>query len=490
MRFHSPADPGEQRRITIGVLLSLLFLLALWLRLTELHTPFFGDQSIYYYLSYTLGVPPASARDLEPLVSHVVVRPFMYLFFFPWAHLGLTAFRLVNIVVGSTIPCWVLLICTRSRVSPYVALPFAVITCLHRGLIEYSARVFPDTLALALVLLGCLFYLSRRMGLAGAALTLAALTKEAYAVFLLPLTLDGALAYWRTRSWRFLAPLAGFTAAVSTNAFSVFVLHARPQGWSQNALYDGFFSGFLWTYWFIPVGLLLIAGTQWLLLALSLTGPLFYIGWAVLLKRGVEGWYIIGPLCFALIATAVAFQTAITAFFDPTPPGATRTSSFNRSMTFIRGACGAGLLAIVLMQPASSGWRDIAKFESIGDAAKAHLSLSPVRSLPVVERLMELRPSSVYALDTFWGYSFYPLSFVTSYVEKFYTSANASIASDQQIIDTIARHEAVVWGPVHTAQAKRIYARIQACQVYSDEMHRLIANPRRCLAAPGTLSSP
>jgi len=381
----------------------VLFVVAFWIRLHRLQTPFFGDQSLYYYLSYTLGFGPTSVSTLEPLTSHVVVRPFMYVFFFPWARLGFTAFRLANIVVGSAVPGLVFLLSVKFRANHYLAAAIALITCLHNGMVEYSVRGFPDMLTTALMLCGYLAYYSKRWRTATVVLCFMVLSKEAYAMFLMPLLLDGSVRWFRYRSKLIIAPIAALVAVFATNGYAVLGLHARMQGWSKHAVYDGFFSGFLWTYWYIPVGVLLLVTRKWQVLAIALAAPIFFLVWGCVLRRGVEDWYIIGPLCVALVATTVALQSAVTCFQPNTAAAEALGPRRVRFRLFVGRVTGALLTLILILPSAESGWLGIASLTRLIDAFSSVPKLEHAKTLSIVEPLKTLRPRSMIVVDMFWA---------------------------------------------------------------------------------------
>ena len=206
--------------------LAFLFVLSLWPRLHQLHSQVYGDESLYYYLSYTLGLAPASVAHLEKLWTHLAVRPFLYLFFFPWAHMGFTAFRCANIVVGSSIPCLMFLLCKKLRVNSFLAIAAAAVVSFHPTCVVFSTQVFPDTLATALVLLGYLGHFTRRVWVWTLLFCLMVLTKEAFAMFLLPLLVVDGLAFLRHGSRKVLAPVLALVAVAITNSISTL----RPRG--------------------------------------------------------------------------------------------------------------------------------------------------------------------------------------------------------------------------------------------------------------------
>jgi hypothetical protein len=298
-------------KLLLYPLLLLLFALSFLLRIRSLHMDVFGDETLYYYLSKTLGFAPDSMRDLLPLWTHVSVRPFLYLFYFPWAQIGFATYRVVSILVGSIVPCLIFVLGTRMRANPYLAACFALVASLHPQFILFSTVGFPDMLATALLLCGLLAHNANATRWATVLFCLMVLAKEAFAMFLVPLVIDGAIALWRSRKRSIIAPLAGLFAVALTNGFELFVLHGPPQGWSSNGISSDFYAGFLCSYWFIPFALLLLLHKEYRVLALGLGAPAFFFVWGNILKKGVDSWYVVGPLAVALLAATVAVQRAV-----------------------------------------------------------------------------------------------------------------------------------------------------------------------------------
>jgi hypothetical protein len=462
---------------------AVLFCIALWIRLQKLQTPFFGDQSLYYYLSYTLGFGPASVHDVAPPTAHLVVRPFMYLFFFPWARLSFTAFRLANIVVGAMVPGLVFLLGVKFRANHYLAAAVALIACLHGVLIEYSVKVFPDTLASALMLCGYLAYFSRRARTATVLLVLMALTKEAYALFLVPLVFDSAVRWIRHGNWLIVAPIAGFLAVFITNGCAMFLLHAPMQGWSRNPMGERFMSDFLWTYWCIPFGVILLVELRWQVLGIALAAPLFYTLWGHVLGRGVEQWYTIGPLCVALVAAAVAMQSAAN-FFQAadigTRPGGSKWAPVK---IFLGRISAAMLVAILIMTPAESGWRDLAKLDTLIDAVTKVPKLERVKTWSAVKVFEKLKPRSLIVVDTFWAYSYYPYGFLTSRVGGAYSHETNDPSEDAQLADVLSHYEAIFWDGNVTKQAKRIRTLLKPCLMYQEAQVAIYWHSQKCLTS-------
>ena len=165
-------------------------------------------------------------------------------------------------------------------------------------------------LATALLLCGLLAYFNSTRW-ATLLFCLSVLTKEAFAMFLVPLLVDGTIRMCKTREKLVLAPMLGLVVVAITNGFEVYILRGPPQGWSSNRIGNHFYSGFFWSYWFIPFALLLLLYKKFRILAVSLGAPAFFYVWGHVMKKGVNTWYIIGPFSVALFAVTVAVQRAM-----------------------------------------------------------------------------------------------------------------------------------------------------------------------------------
>jgi hypothetical protein len=407
----------------------------------------------------------------------------MYVFFFPWARLGFTAFRIANAMVGSTVPCLIFLLSVKFRTNPYLAAVFALIACIHGQLIDYSIIGFPDMLATAMLLCGYLAYFSDRVLLATILLCLTVLTKEAFGMFLLPLVVDGGFRYQAHRSRLAIAPIAGLLVVVATSLISVRLLHGRPQGWSTNGIYEGFFSGFLFSYWYIPFGIVLLLHKEFQVLAVAVAAPLFFLIWGYALKKGVDQWYTIGPLAVALFVTSVSVQRAIEELQSITKvSGAELTSRFLNLRNLVAGLVSAMVLATLIMPPSDSGLKNIANIKTLSQMFTFAPESQAVTTQAVTKRLRKLKPESLLVMDTFWGYSFYPFGFLTSRVGKAFSKNTDNANEDIQLVEVLNRYDTIVWGENRTSQAKRIRNLLAHCVKYQDSQFSLYRQSRKCLA--------
>jgi len=263
----------------------------------------------------------------------------------------------------------------------------------------------------------------------------------------------------------------------------MFLLHAPMQGWSKNAMGEHFLPQFLWTYWCIPFGLLLLLERRWQVLGVALAAPLFYTVWGRVLGRGVEQWYIIGPLCVALVAAAVAMQSAAN-FFQATDIG-TKPGGFKWApvKTFLGRISATTLVAMLIMPPPESGWRDLAKLDTLIDAVSNVPKLEPVRMWGVINVLNKLKPQSLIVVDTFWAYSFYPFGFLTRHVGGAYSHETNDPKEDAQLADVLSHYDAIFWDGNVTKQAKRIRTLLKPCLIHQEAQISVYRHSQTCLAS-------
>ena len=464
-------------------LLLLPFMLALSglsfvLRVREIHMDVFGDESLYYYLSKTLGIAPASAKDLPHLWTHVSVRPFMYLFYFPWAQFGFIPFRAVNILVGSAVPCLICALGVRMRVNAYIAVCFAILASVHPQFILYSVVTFPDMLATALLLGGLLAYYSKSTRWAALLFCLSVLTKEAFAMFLVPLLVEGSIRFWKTREKSCIAPMLGLAAVVITNGFELYVLHGPSQGWSSNRIGNDFYAAFLWSYWFIPFVLLLLLHKEYNVLTISLGAPAFFYVWGHVMGKGVDAWYIIGPFSIALFVVSVAVQRAV----DTLKAGA---DAFGDELPLWlripRSLCAAAVLLCLIAAPVDSGWRKTNIEESIARLGKPWVMPGSGNIARAAAVLKGLKPENLLVMDVFWGFSYYPFGLLGRHVDSMCSEENDNCRpNESRLRDALARHTHVIWAKKNLRWEKSLKPTLDSCLVYENLEFTIYAINETC----------
>jgi hypothetical protein len=490
-------DAAASGRVSTGRLKSLartlqphvlpwttLFAVALAFRLRQLHEPLYGDQALYFYLSKTLGFAPDSLRDLEPLWTHVVVRPFLYLFFWPWANVGLTAFQVANILVGATIPCLIYSLSVRFGVRSALAAIVAFAASVHPVLVAFSARGFPDNLATALILAGYLAYFSNRAAVAVTLSLLTVLTKEAFAMFLLPLLVDSTYRFLTSRSKLILAPLLGLAAVVVTSVVSIYVFDGRLQGWGSGKPEPWFFRAFLCTAWFAPLYLLLLLRRQLQVLLIGLAAPAFFVIWGFVLHRGIEQWYVYGPFCVALFPLSVALQAAMVRVTAPVDVQTTSISAWQRIEPILTMSCAVALLGTIIVLPEQSGWRswlDLVKAEQLFSQPKRTVD----HTRHMAQLIEQRRPQRVLVMNVFWAFAYYPLGTTAKHISKHFTGSEDDAAAKSALAALVQQHEYVVLGgsTKESAQAEHFRRAFKQCELHRSGDLALYEVDQKCLTA-------
>jgi hypothetical protein len=255
------------------------------------------------------------------------------------------------------------------------------------------------------------------------------------------------------------------------------------QGWSKSAMGERFLSQFLWTYSFVPFGLLLLLERKWQVMGVAAAAPLFYTVWGHVLGRGVEQWYIIGPLCVALVAATVAMQSAAN-FFQAADIGTRPGGSKWAPVKIYLGRISAAMLvAILIMPPPESGWRELAKLDTLIDAVSNVPKLEPVETWSSIKALEKLKPRSLIVVDTFWAYAFYPFGFLTNHVGGAYSHETDDPSEDARLADALSHYDAIFWDSNATKQAKRIRTLLKPCLIYQEAAVSIYSHSQKCLAS-------
>ncbi len=475
----------KRDKLSLLPFMLVLFTLSFLLRVRSIHMDVFGDETLYYYLSKTLGIAPASTKDLPPLWTHFSVRPFLYLFFFPWAQLGFIPFRLVNILVGCTVPCLIFALSTRMRASAYLAMCFALLASLHPQLIFHSVVAFPDMLATALLLGGLLAYFSDSTRWATLLFCLSVLTKEAFAMFLVPLLVDGSIRRCKAREKLVIAPMVGLAVVAITNGFEVYVLHGALQGWSSRRIGDDFYWAFFWSCWFIPFALLLLLHKEYRVFAISLGAPAFFYVWDHVMKKGADAWYVIGPFSVAMFVVTVAVQKALDTLKTSASPLPEEAPAPPLWLRIPKPLCSAAILLILIVAPQGSGWRTIHVEDSLAQLGEPWLKAGSGNIARAAAALKKMKPQNLLVMDAFWGCSYYPFGLLARHVDSMCTEDNYHcITNESQLRNALGRHTDIIWANKNLPRELTFRHLLKDCLVYKNReftIYRLNAACRKQL---------
>ena len=467
---------------------ALLFAIAFWLRIGTLDVSLYGDETWYFHLARTLGLGNDHVVNPFPRAAHVLARPFLYVFYWPWAQLGFTTFRAVNIVISAATVSVTALVCQSLRLGRLASFVACLLVATHQMSLCYATRVFPDTPATFFALLAVWAFVAERPRATFLLCVAATLTKEAFALIplaLLALSIElggpwqlrlrRPMAYWVAAS---LLPLALLTLV------SIFLLGGRLQGWS-NLPPDGRFLGIMGFGWdFAALYLALAVLGYWRVLVLALANPLFYLAWWHILGRGVNEWYVVG----AIPMTAMAVAAALDGFGRAARLA--RTSLVGRVRAIVAGALLGTFAAQPLLAVPDTPWAHLLvslQLEWYRHPKETDWSALP----PIVARLHEAPPSELLLVDCFWAHSFYPFGLVAEHVEIVRAVPAGTTEPQHRDHDIIpeltpdrlearaARADAVV---ILEYPANRpLRDRLARCRVASSGVYHLYREPARCL---------
>jgi hypothetical protein len=405
----------------------------------------------------------------------------MYLFFYPWANIGFITFRCTNIVLGALVPCLVYLLSTRFRVNSYLASAVAAIISFHPVCVFFSTIVFPDTLATVLILSSYLAFFSRKLKTATLLFCVTVLTKEAFAMFLIPILAIGAVEFLRKRSWSILSPIAAVCTVACTNGASLYLLGGRLQGWSTAQADPNFFAQFLASPWFLSFLAVLIFHKEFEAFAISLGAPLFFAVWSGVLHKGVDGWYILGPLPVALVSTSVALMRTFEVL-SRFGIDSRRSHHIWKNFTTVCSRCAAAVCLFALAtSPDTSGWQSLR-------SERTFEMLSRPRPLPksgTIEQVVTFlkshdRPKTLLAIDLFWAFAFYPLGRTAERVDKWYPNGSNDERETSILAQMLSEHDCVIWGKYQSVQAVRFETAILPCLVFKNDDYKVYRITSKC----------
>lgn len=363
------------------------------LRLLRLNVDVFNDEAWYFHLARHLARSGAQITPAHSEIAHFILRPFSALFFWPWAQLGLTAVRVVNITLGVVVVVQVAYLALQLRCHPTLAALSALLVALHYANCHVSAWCFPDTLATALMLLGVRYYLDGRCLATFAAFTLCLLTKEMFApipLALFTLCIQRSTGRWTVSrlGWALLASLLPVVLATLT---AMLGYSAGVQGWSDQSAE--------WRFWVSlllpPLMLswpLLVRARRYTELALSLAFPVFFFLWSYVVGRGVSYWYAAAATPLSAIAFAAAGDTLL-------------ELRYRWSVGAQRFATAAivvvGVAFVVMSLRLALRWGSESVLSYLGQP----------REVESIAALVAAHaPKNLILVDCFWAFAYYPFS--------------------------------------------------------------------------------
>jgi hypothetical protein len=463
--------------------------LALALRLQGLWVGLYGDETWYFHLSRTLGIGREHVVNPFPEGAHVLARPFLYVFTFPAAQLGVTAYRVFNAILSAATVGVTALACRSLGLRRLATFVGCLVVVAHDVTLVFTTRVFPDTPATFFAMLAVWAFLAERPRAMFLACVAATLSKEAFAV--VPLAL-GLLSLERGGRLGLRVRPIGWWAAASgvplllCMALSIFVLGGRLQGWSNIQPDTRFLALMGITLASAPLFVVLALVGQGRVLVLALMHPVFYLVWWYVVGRGVNEWYVVGavpPLAMATAAALDAFPRAA-AFAERSRWGRARA-------TLVGGALGVLAANLVLIDPHEplSHLRSAFELRWIRDPKDTDFSSLP----PIVDQLARDHRRDLLLVDCFWAHSFYPFGTLAERVEIVRAVAAGTVGpihrdadlipelTPEPLLERVRRADAVV--VLNFPQNQWLRTRLAFCQVEHEHPYTLYLDPARCLSA-------
>jgi hypothetical protein len=369
----------------------MLFIVSFVLRWFFADGDFFGDEAWYFYLAKSFGLEPGAAVD-RPWF-HLANRPLYYLFFHPATYGGLLGFRLLGCAVGALTPALCFLTARALGAGRASAVVMSIFLAIHRQHLEHSAFGFPDLLAADLALAAC-WAAGRGRARATLFLSIACvLSKESFVVV-------PVIATWlrlasrerpdmRPDTWAWLTVALPVAFVAGVTAISLSVPGVSMQGWSSTPFTlrharNMWVGPELW-----PIIAWLAYRREVRVLVLWLGLPAFYLGWSMLLGRGLAPWYVIGPSALSAVAAAL--------MLDRLHAEAQRRH-WPRRIAMSLTAAGVLCLAPV---PLLGALRVRAQVASL------HGELPWPSAAPEVRAVIaEARPASVLLVSCFWSFGY------------------------------------------------------------------------------------
>lgn len=288
------------------VTLVSLFTLALVLRLNNLNADPYGDEAFYYYLTKY----PQNYFVNPKAPGH---PPLLYILYHLFSQ-KLMDFRLINILIGTLIPCIVYLILDTKKVNyPFkvLASSFLIFNYLF---VKYSSFVFLDMLGTFFALIALLFYLRRNNKTYVVSLFLSLTTKEYFIIF--ALSMIGSI-FLKKHNIHKPTVIALSLFGLWTLANYFITVRARLTGLppfplsghaynplSLDALNTMFISIF-----FIPIIAFAFKKENLELFAASSAYPLFLCFWG-----NTEEWYLLLPIAINVCLIALALDRVLKSF--------------------------------------------------------------------------------------------------------------------------------------------------------------------------------
>jgi hypothetical protein len=204
------------------------------------------------------------------------------------------------------------------------------------------------------------------------------------------------------RSVSYLLPVAYVAGAIFV---TVHVMGARGQGWADEPLNMLLFRNMLAGPKVLPLAVALIVSARWEPLVMWMTGPIFFTLWAVVLGRGVTGWYAVIPAPIASAALAVGIAAVV----------ASKSWSVMMNWTRSHKRWSAPLGIVIGCFVARSLWREAsAQYQRLDGSRR------PTFMQHVAEIIDEAQPRTINVINCNFALAYEPLRTPTAHVSLIY----------------------------------------------------------------------
>ena len=341
----------------------------------------FGDESYYYYLSRFPEQYSIYHRDHPPM---------LYIAYHLFAE-DISTFRIINIVIGSLIPCLVYIILGTYNIRERYRVLGASLPVFYTVFVRYSTIVFLDVLCAFFFLTAVYFYRRERWHLTDLFFGLSILTKEV-AIFGVA-TFMGYLIIKR-RSIRFVFPATMLAVVV------VMLILIPLRGWESlwyGTTHGAFEEPFLFVIApvFLPLLGVLIYRRYYVEALFFAIYPLVFLTYHV-----TADWYSILPLSFNIVSIMIALN---------------ELHSFHlKKRMYVKYA----LLVFFMLAIAFSSFNQAVATRYFIDHKPSQLR----EVTQFVAKNCNGRKAAI--IDSFWGYSLYPFGTYLNVSDNTYTGYN------------------------------------------------------------------
>jgi hypothetical protein len=469
----------NRARWKLLALLAVLAAVAVLVRLPHLSEEVRDDEAWYFELARTWGWESHWVSPPDDAGAQIAYRPLFFAVFWPFAKFGLTAARLGNLAASIALVLATFRLCRVQGASPSLAFVAGLILALNPVCEQFGVILTTDTLTALCAVVAVILAIQRRYSLAALWMSAAVLSKESSVVVAAATFAACAITEWRyarpktmpdnptslavpklgkTRAHLWLVvpvALVALTQAVGMVAFG-----GRMPGWGNNLNIRGFLGSFMVGLPAIPIGVMLLFRGRLVILAAAASLPAFFLGWTLLLGRGVVGWYGVSMLPFVVAAYAVALSDLL---------------DWVRQR-FSLSAPGYGLFPALVLAALAPSW----------PMSWPPWHLHPQEGIMEVARAIEgERPRKVVLASCFWSLAHFPWRPPGASIVKTYAEDGVWSSSDLKQLRYTGRDADVIVYCANAAKAVRQDRGFATeCTVFENKKFLVARGPKSCPKRP------